>query len=149
MGDNVSGHSPIYIKLNIGTIPVNETSPRTFLPKQNWKKVTDDDKSNFELAVEESVSSLEIPAAVIDCQNVNCTDLDHRVDIDTYTKDIVKCLETSAANYIPYTRPKQGSKVSKRKVVPGWVELVKPHQDKAKFWYQVCLINQELWNCLT
>ena len=47
LGDNVSGHSPIYLKLNIGQLPANQEQERTFSPKQNWKKATNDDKANF------------------------------------------------------------------------------------------------------
>ena len=137
LGDNVSGHSPIYLKLNIGSLPCNTEQARSFSSKQNWQKATHEDKINFKAAVSESLSNVQIPAAIIDCNDVNCTDPVHRVNIDGYTVDIIKCLESSAETFIPYTRPKQGRKSSRRKSVPGWVELVKPHQEKAKFWYQV------------
>ena len=42
-----------------------------------------------------------------------------------------------AEEYIPYTRPKVGNIPSKKKSVPGWLELVRPCQDKSRFWYQV------------
>ena len=59
------------------------------------------------------------------------------MNIDSYTIDIIKCLESSAEKCVPYTRPKMGKKTVKRKSVPGWVDLVKPQQEKAKFWYQI------------
>ena len=85
------------------------------------------------------MANVEIPAAVIDCHDVHCVDPAHRNNIDRYTIDILKCLETSSEKCIPYTRPKMGKKSSNRKSVPGWLELVKPHQEKSKFWYQVWL----------
>ena len=53
-------------------------------------------------------------------------------------------METAAEENIPYTRPKNPSKTSKRKSIPGWKEQVKPHQDKARFWYQVWLSADKL-----
>ena len=100
-------------------------------------KATDEDKFKFKAAVTDTLANVEIPAAVIDCHNVNCTDPVHRENIDSYTIDIIRCLESSAEKCIPYTRPKVGQKSRKRKSVPGWVELVKPQQEKARFWYQV------------
>ena len=107
LGDNVSGHSPIYLKLNIGSLPCNTEQARDFSPKQNWQKAADEDKLNFKAAVSESLSNVKIPAAIIDCHNVNCADPVHRVNIDRYTVDNIKCLESSAETFIPYTRPKQ------------------------------------------
>ena len=68
LGDNVSGHSPIYLKLNNGSLPAHQEQARVFSAKQNWKKATNDDN------------------------NVNCSDITHRVNIDGYTIDIIKCL---------------------------------------------------------
>ena len=137
LGDNVSGHSSIYLKLNIGSLPDNQKQTRSFSSKQNWQKATVEDKINFKAAVSERLLNVEIPATIIDCHDINCADPVHRVNIDNYTVNIVKCLESAAEVFIPYTRPKQARKSSKRKSVPGWSELVKPYQEKANFWYQV------------
>ena len=105
LGDNVSGHSPIYLKLNTGSLPCYQEQERIYSPKQNWKKATDDDKMMFKTAVTESVTNVEIPASVIDCYDVHCTDPMHIVNIDNYTLDVIKCLEVAAESSIPYTRP--------------------------------------------
>ena len=51
LGDNVSGHSPIYLKLNIGSLPEHKEHERRFSPKQNWQKATLEDKLRFKGAV--------------------------------------------------------------------------------------------------
>ena len=131
LGDNVPGHSPIYLKLNTETLPEQIVQLRQYSAKQNWRKAT--------TSVSENLGNVEIQAAVIDCYNVNCTDPVHRVNIDKYTIDIIKCVESAAEEHIPYTRSKPGKPSSKRKSIPGWVEMVKPQQEKARFWYQVWL----------
>ena len=73
----------------------------------------------------------------MDCLNPSCTDPAHLFHIDQYSINVIKILEDSAAEYIPYTRSVSEKSSKKRKSIPGWVELVKPHQDKAQFWYQI------------
>ena len=133
LGDNVSGHSPIYLKLNIGSLPEHQAQARQYSAKQNWRKATNEDKGKFKASVSNNLANIEMPAAVIDCSNVNCTDPTHRINIDSYTIDIMKCLESSAESHIPYTRSKPSKPSAKRKSVPGWKDLVKPQQDKARF----------------
>ena len=71
--------------------------------------------------------------------NVTCILVSSRQakDIDQYIIDIIKCIEQSSQECIPYTKPQKDTNKSKRKVVPGWTELVKPFCDEAKFWYNV------------
>ena len=95
------------MKLNTGSLQLHQDQERIYSPKQNWQKATDGDKLSFKNAVSEAATTLEMPASVIDCQDVHCTDPGHIVNIDNYTLDVIKCLEEAAAENIPYTRPKQ------------------------------------------
>ena len=137
LGDNASGHSPIYLKINVGPLHSNHVQQRKFCPRQNWVKATYEDKINFKNSVSEYLANLHIPASLMDCLNPSCTDPAHLFHIDQYSINVIKILEDSAAEYIPYTRSVSEKSSKKRKSIPGWVELVKPHQDKAQFWYQI------------
>ena len=137
LGDNVSGHSPIYMKLNLGAMPLHAVKPMQYCPRQNWNKATLEDKDDFKNAVSECLSSLSVPNSVIQCHDLGCTDPAHRIDIDLFTRDLIMILENCAADHIPYNRPKSCKPSKRRKIVPGWVELVQPQQEKARFWYQI------------
>ena len=79
LGDNVSGHSPIYMKLNLGAMPLHLMKPMQYCPRQNWNKATLEDKDDFKNAVSECLSSLSVPNSVIQCHDLSCTDPAHRM----------------------------------------------------------------------
>ena len=49
LGDNVSGHNPIYLALDVGHITPSNEQTRIFSPRQNWIKATGDDKFKFRI----------------------------------------------------------------------------------------------------
>ena len=65
----------------------------------------------------------------------------HKEKLDEYILDIINCIEEATKSHIPFNRPKpeNRNKTSTRKIIPGWVELVRPHQEEANFWYQIWL----------
>ena len=134
-GDNLSGHSPIFLKLKTDKLPRTNIPTRQYLPKQCWKKATSNDKQGFKYHLKGELDNLRIPHSISACTDVNCQSLEHRNDIDQYILDIINSIEDSAQEYIPYSQPCPGK--SPRKVIPGWTELVKPFCEDAKFWYSV------------
>ena len=70
-----------------------------------------------------------------------CKDESHRIALDSYIEDVIGASENASKQFIPYTRaPKDGANdASKRKVIPGWNDLVAPKKDEAKFHYQLWL----------
>ncbi len=135
-GDNLSGHSPIYLKLKVDQLPRLTSPPRQYRPKQCWKKATVNDTHNYKYSLEHSLEDIIIPHSISGCTDIHCNSLEHRQSIDQYIVNVIKSLEESTQEYIPYTRPNDKQKVI-RKVVPGWTELVEPYKQDAKLWYSV------------
>ena len=114
-----------------------DNPPRHYFPKRCWKKATNNDINGFKNHMRSKLNLLKQQISILECTNVNCQSLEHRKDIDQYIIDIIKCIEQSSQECIPYTNPRKDTNKSTRKVVPGWTELFKPLCDEAKFWYNV------------
>ena len=136
-GDNLSGHSPIFLKLKTDKLPRTTNPPRQYFPKQCWKKATSNDIQGFKHHLKDNLDVMNVPHSILACTDINCQSLEHKNDIDQYILDIIKSIEHSAQEYIPYTKPRSGKQNSPRKVIPGWTELVQPFCQEAKFWYSV------------
>ena len=136
-GDNVSGHSPIFIVIDVGLVPKKIQPSFKKYPKQNWRKATLSDNLDYKQEMADSLSDLEYPHECLDCRNVKCRSEDHRVAIDDYILNILEIIERSTKHNIPYSNAssESSSKASKRKYIPGWTEIVQPHKDEAMFWY--------------
>ena len=76
--------------------------------------------------------------SVIQYRDVLCTDENNRIILDNYIKDVIGASENVSKQFIPYSRaPKNSANdVSKRKVIPGWSDLVVPKKEEAKYPYQ-------------
>ena len=133
LGDNFSGHSPIFLELATGQLPQKHEQEKLFRPRQNWSKVTMQDKSNYCFNLKDKLNDLKVPDSISQCCDLHCQDEQHRVDIDKYINEIISSIESSCQDNIPYTgsegKPKNSA--SKRKVIPGWTELVEPYKTDA------------------
>ena len=137
-GDNISGHSPIYLELSVLCLPKKTFPEALKLPKQNWKEATQEDKIQYKVDLDTALRNLRQPASCLECSNIKCSSEDHREALDTYIVDILEAIETCTLRNIPYKNPSPNAKssVSGRNRVPGWREHVEPFKQEANFWYQ-------------
>ena len=74
LGDNLSRHSPIMLKLNVGAIPLKtnrKEQPRPSRP--DWYKATTEDISEFTGLLDEQLQNIMYPETIF-CTDVHCTD---------------------------------------------------------------------------
>ena len=136
-GDNVSGHSPVYLQLSLACLPKRPEVVTERPPKQNWKEATEADRMNYKSELEASLRNIELPEDCLKCRDLRCSNENHTDSLDNYIIDIIEVIETTSKNTIPYKNPKNQSKskASKRKHIPGWREHVQPYKEEANFWY--------------
>ena len=70
LGDNISGHSPIYLKLKTGSLPKITLDERVFSEKQNWNKATEKDNESFKSEVKINLSNIDIPDCIDNCEDL-------------------------------------------------------------------------------
>ena len=104
------------------------------IKKPSWKRASTEDKSNFNISLENELNLLNIPESVISCSNVLCRDTNHQNDVDCYMAEVLACVEDEAFQSLPVSNPHSGQKKQPK---PGWSEQVKPFRDTAFFWSQV------------
>ena len=137
-GDNMSGHSPVFLKLRTDELPRTPNVTRQYYPKKCWKKATQNDSQCYKRMLGQQLNDIIIPHSITSCNDIHCQSLEHKQFIDKYISDIINCVEVSGKESIPHTRPTQGKQsISNRKVIPGWTELVNPYKQEANFWYSV------------
>ena len=68
--ENLSNHSPIFIKLDVGSFNLNKESP-TITPRTSWKKASEEERNSFKDNLAEKLRVLQGP------QSVTCQDVQH------------------------------------------------------------------------
>ena len=138
LGDNLSRHSPIMLKLNLGSLPVlrrvQTSSPR----RPAWYKAEQLHRDNFTSSVMDKLSQLDVPDSLL-CSNPMCKDSHHMVERDNLVIDVMSAVIESSLESIPMgggSRPSRPDCPIER-VIPGWKELVDPYKQDAIFWHAV------------
>lgn len=147
LGDNLSGHEPIYLSLTMNNaIYIDPSSANKYSQSNNldykpcWNKVTPDQLIKFKDDLQHNINSMNIPQGIF-CNDVLCSNPCHKTDIDEYCKHILSVTDTATLNNIPPI------KKPNEKKLPGWSDLVKPYQDDARFYYAVWVSYGKPINC--
>ena len=137
LGDNLSRHSPVMVKLNLGAIPAKierKEKPRPRRP--DWYKATSEDINEYTNILDNQLKNLMYPESIF-CSDVHCEDQEHCQDRDRHVLDILKSMIESSHVAIPLTK-KVRSKESKPSI-PGWKQQVEPFRQDSLFWHSVWL----------
>ena len=76
MPDNLSDHSPVYCKINVGDISLKKSDKSTEERKAriSWKRASDDDKMRYKTLLERKLTDMKCPASLTHCSDVHCKD---------------------------------------------------------------------------
>ena len=130
-GENVSNHSAIYCKVDIGQIDVSMESVK-LKPKPSWDKADEQHKIEFSSYVENKLVNIEVPSC-ISCRSFQCNI--HDDDIEFYSSEVLGAVNAAAHACLPLTGG--GGAGGANHHVPGWNEHVKPYKTESVFWHSV------------
>ena len=137
LGDNLSRHSPIMIKLKIGAIPLKPDRKEAPKPRRPaWYKATIEDINDYTELLDENLTNLMYPESIF-CTDVHCTDQQHRQDRDDHVLNILTSMVESSYSAVPLTKRSRPKDSSSR--IPGWKDHVEPFQQDSLFWHSVWL----------
>ena len=138
--DNLSNHSPIYMKFYCPIGEIETELPDTFSSisssKPVWNRASIDDLDNFKLNLDQLVNNIDVPVEALSCTDVHCNNVQHRVDIDVYAACLMGCISSAVENNIPHVASGGGDS-TKKIAVPGWSDYVKPFREDSLFWHSV------------
>ena len=137
-GDNLSVHSPIWVKLRVGALPLRQKVQPSTSKKPSWSKASQDQEENFTVTLQTKLQSIQVPAH-LHCLDVHCSDKTHLQEADSMVLDILCAIvETSYTTLPLYGGPGGGrGRRGFPTAFPGWSEAVKPYQAEARYWHDV------------
>ena len=140
LGDNLSRHSPIMMKLNIDQVKVKTQQPAPFRPRRPaWYKATSEQKDDYTLLLDTKLRDLTQPEG-LHCQDVFCKCEEHSRSRDSHVVDILCTLVESSYQCIPLTAKVKTSMQGKvNQSLPGWNEFVAPLKKDSLTWHSIWL----------
>ena len=98
--ENPSDHSPIFCVIDLKETPQQSfVSLRHTDPKPSWKKSDIDIKNNFIHFLNQDLLGIDAPSC-INCVDVHCNDINHKICVDTYALNILSCVEKCGSSEI-------------------------------------------------
>ena len=135
--DNLSNHAPIFLNLKFARAVepranFQNNSNIAVSNKPDWSRASDEDLHFFRLYLSGLLENLEVPQTILNCEDLNCSNPRHKMDIDLYSLKIMSAIDTAVAETIPFRKIN-----NKRKPTPGWNQYVKPFREDSLFWHSV------------
>ena len=141
LGDNLSRHSPIMLKLAIGNIPVNAKVKGKSTRKPAWYKAEQGHKDEYTMELCDRLAGLRSPPS-LSCSNPLCQDEEHTRERDSFVLDIMSTVIEVSHSTIPmvggstgHTGGDPGKSSPIEKSIPGWKDEVEPYKKDAVFWH--------------
>ena len=138
-GDNLSRHSPILLRLNVGEIPRKQKISSWLPKKPAWYKASMADIQNYKQDLQDRLQSLGTPGCLM-CRNPHCNDSAHSDERDSFVLDILCSVIEASHTRIPMAGGRRATPQDSHSVggsMPGWNEDVEPFRQDALFWHGV------------
>ena len=117
LGDNLSRHSPVMLKLDIGAIPKKGNIRIENLKKPAWYKANQEDRDKYSMQLQSKLENLKVPSSLY-CSDPHCQDLTHSSERDSLLLDILVGVIEASHEAIPMTSGRRAG--SGRECRPGW-----------------------------
>ena len=138
-GDNISGHSPIWVKLQLGTLPVKQGAAAWVPRKPAWSKATQGNIADYRAELESKLLSIKLPLLELSCEHPHCQDKAHSEKRDSFVLDILMALVECSYSTLPLSGVSGGGGRNGRgkgQSIPGWAE-VEQFRKEAVYWHDV------------
>ena len=135
-GDNLSGHSPIFMSLRIDKIKEQESSIEHPIPRiPSFDKANPDEIENYINLLQGQLEEIKIPEGVVDCWNSSCKQEKHKGDSDDFILSVVQKMIEASHQTIPLTGSLK--KDGKRGPIPGWNNECRDLRLQSRYTYRV------------
>ena len=99
-GDNLSVHSPIWLKLQVGDLPLKKQTRTRNIKKPSWSKADKEQVYNYTSTLQEKLQAIQVPLS-LNCQDVHCQSSEHSVDRDNMVVDILTAVVETFYTALP------------------------------------------------
>ena len=136
-GDNRSRHSPIYLRLQLGALPVRGKKKKTVPPRRPaWSRASEVQLEVYTKQLECKLESLTCKSESLTCNDPHCSIAAHSEAGDSLLLDIITSMIETSHRAIPMSGGGAGGPGRASKGgLPGWKEEVEPFRQEAKLWH--------------
>ena len=140
-GDNLSVHSPIWLKVQVGAPPLKKKVSASSQKKPSWSRATEEQVDAYTAELQGKLQAVHVPLS-LHCQDVNCKNAAHSEERDSLVLDILCAVVETSYTTLPQYGGKGGGRPNSARGTPfpGWVEEVGPYQEESRYWHDAWVL---------
>ena len=140
-GDNLSFHSPIWVKLRVGALPLKKRTTASSQKKPSWTKASQEQVDSYTAALQDRLSAVHAPHSLL-CQDVHCQEITHTEERDSMMLDILCAIVETSYVSLPLYGGKGGGRTNSAHGTPfpGWADEVGPYQNESRYWHDAWVL---------
>ena len=136
LGDNLSRHSPIMVKFDLGSLPAAGKSAAVRPRRPAWYKASEEQQELYKCDLARRLGEVRVPAC-LECTDLKCRDDEHSAARDWMVLDMMGAVVEASHATIPMVGGRQGAARRDCGAVPGWRDEVAPFREASLFWHSV------------
>ena len=136
-GDNMSFHSPIWVRLRVGALPLKKNVTTNCEKKPSWSTASQEQIDSYTATLQARLEAVQVPHSLL-CTDVHCQVKEHSEERDSMVLDILCALVESSYTTLPLYGGKGAGRSTtggRGTAYPGWSEQVKPYQIESRYWH--------------
>ena len=109
-------------------------SKKVWSRKPAWHKCNSSNITAYQQCMDNNINSngdVFDKLNVLKCNNVTCSECDHKTEINSLCTALVNCCLKSGLKHLPKTQP------PKRNKIPNWSSSIQPLKEKSILWHQI------------
>ena len=138
LGDNMSRHSPIMVRINLGALVERRKSEVVRPRRPTWYKASEQQQVDYRIDLDKRLKRVALPDS-LDCRDTHCREETHSKQRDDFVLDVMGAAIESSHKCIPIVGGRQKSARPDSGMIPGWREEVAPFRDASILWHSLWL----------
>ena len=126
-------HVPVSFEISVENLPTFSDNTNDISAKIRWDCITDTNCNTYYVNSNENLGKVPIPVATACCNNLECEDLAHRLEIDDFFNNIVGALHVSGRHLLTNNSENHNK--------PGWSDYVTDLYQFSRETYRLWLDN--------
>ena len=110
-GDNLSVHSPIWVKLQVGNLPLKKKPCASSQKKPSWSQATQVQVDAYTEGLQAKLQAVHVPHS-LHCQDVHCRNAAHTEERDSLVLDMLCAVVETSYTALPQYGGKGGGRAN-------------------------------------